>query len=349
MRRALLPALLALAAGAAAAQAPAHAQAWLYESAQTVPSTDTGWDYITLDPASSRLFVARRKDGLLVWNTKTREARTVENSVGANGVVLVPEFNRAYVAMTDGTVLAVDLATLAPLARTDLGIGDLNQGFYEPTQKRVHMIAGARPDKTTWVSLDAATGAVQGRTEFNSRKMDTPATDGQGNIFAPMRDRNLLHLVDAKDLSITKTWRLGDCVQPVEVHWDHVAERILIACRGDKPVFVALNPAAGIVATLPIGRGVDGMVVDERRNLIATAGGVDGTLSVIRRDGPDSYSLVETIATRPMARVVQLDPETSRLFTVSASYTQPIGAAGVDAKPPFYHPDSFTILTYRAP
>ena len=49
-----------------------------------------------------------------------------------------------------------------------------------------------------------------------------------------------------------------------------------------------------------------------------------------------------------MARVVQMDPATSRLFTVSASFTQP-APVGAEAKPPFYHPDSFTILTYRAP
>jgi outer membrane protein assembly factor BamB len=109
---------------------PASAQTWLFESAQAIPSTDTGWGYITLDPPSGRLFVARRDDGLLVWNTKTHEAVTVENSKGANGVVIVPDVRRGYAAMTDGTVLIFNLDTLKPISREDLGVGDLNQGFY---------------------------------------------------------------------------------------------------------------------------------------------------------------------------------------------------------------------------
>ncbi|MGI4955538.1 MAG: YncE family protein [Janthinobacterium lividum] len=358
---------------------PAQAQTWFAESAQAIPSADSGWNTVTLEPARHRLFVARHSDGLLVWDTRTRQAVTVENSKGASGTVLVPEFNRAYVAMLDGTVLVLDLATLKPIARTDLEAGDLTDGFYEPTQKRVHLITGSRPEKTTWVTLDAATGQVVSRTEFNSRKMDRPvageaisgpggssgASPGggpgtspgggsaggpggtEGAIYATMRDRNLLLQLDPKDLSQQKTWKLGDCTQPVASAWDAAAKRVLIACRGDKPVFVALDPAAGVVATVPIGRGVDGLVSDEARHLIVTANGLDGTMSVIRQAGPNEYALVETIATRPMARTVAIDPESHRLFSVTASFTQPAPGADGKTPPAFYHPDSFTILTYR--
>jgi DNA-binding beta-propeller fold protein YncE len=343
MRRALLLVLLL----AVAPVSGAMAQTWLFEGAHTIASTDTGWDYLTLSPDGAHLFAARRADGLLVWDTKAAKGVTVENSTGANGVVLVPPTGRGYVAMTDGTVMTFDIKSLKPLSRIDLGVGDLNGGFWEPTRNRVHMITATGAEKTTWVSLDAATGEVVGKTEFNSRKMDTPATDGRGAIYAPMRDKALLQQLDAKDLSLTKTWKLGDCQQPVAVEWDEAAGRVLVACRGDKPVFVALNPATGVVATIPIGRGVDGLVMDTKRHLIVTANGQDGTMTVIRQDTPDTYALVETIATRPMARVLQLDEATERLFTVTASFTQP--APGADGKPlpPIYHPDSFTILTFR--
>lgn len=326
---------------------PASAQTWLFDSAQTLSSTDTSWDNITFDPASNLLFIARRSDGLMAWNVKTREAHTIEDSKGANGLVLAPDVKRAYVAMIDGTMLTLDLATLKPIGRTDLETGDLDTGFYEPTQKRVYMLSGPRNDKTTWISIDAATSQVLGRTEFNAKVMDTPATDGRGAIFAPMRDRNLLQQLDAKNLSLQKTWKLGDCMQPVSVRWEQPIERLLIACRGDKPVFVVLNPVAGVVATVPIGRGVDGMVVDEERHLVVTANGADSTLSVIRSDGPDAWSLVETISSRPMASVLARDPVSNRLFSVTASFTIP--APDKDGKQPavFYHPDSFSILTWR--
>jgi hypothetical protein len=67
--------------------------------------------------------------------------------------LLVPEFNRVYVACTDGTVLVLDLVTLKPIERYKVDDGDLNAGFYEPTTKRVHMIVGSRPKTTTWITL----------------------------------------------------------------------------------------------------------------------------------------------------------------------------------------------------
>ena len=327
--------------------APARAQAWFAESAETIPSTGTGWGGVTLDPAGNRLFVARRQDGLLVWDTRTRQARTVENSKGANATVLAPEFGRAYVAMVDGTMLTVDLHTLEPLERTDLGAGDLGDGVYDPVQKRIYMISGPRPEKTVWITVDAATGKPLARTEFNSKLMDTPAIGEDGAVFATMRDRASLQQLASKDLALQKTWKLGDCQQPAAAEWDAAAHRVLIACRGDKPVFVALDPAAGVVATVPIGRGVESLVIDHQRHLVVTANALDGTLSVIRQNAPNEYALVETIATRPLAGGLAIDPATQRLFTVTASATQP--ATGADGKVPpmIFHPDSFTILTYR--
>src|SRR5262249_27253790 len=96
----------------------------------------------------------------------------------------------------------------------------------------------------------------------------------------------------------------------------------------------------------PIGRGIDGLVLDEHRHLIVTANGVDANLSVIRQNGPDSYTPVAAIGTRPMARVLVIEPKTGRLFTVTAGFTQP--APGVDGKPSpvVYHDNSYTVLTY---
>jgi len=83
---------------------PAAGPLYTLENATTLPSTNTGWDYMSFDSATGRLFLDRRLDGLTVFDIDTHSATTVENSKGANGALLVPEFNRVYVACTDGTV-----------------------------------------------------------------------------------------------------------------------------------------------------------------------------------------------------------------------------------------------------
>src|SRR4030081_2776780 len=65
------------------------------QNATTLPSADTGWDYIAFDAATGRLFMDRRADGLTVFDVnKHAVIGNVENSKGANGTRLLPEFNR---------------------------------------------------------------------------------------------------------------------------------------------------------------------------------------------------------------------------------------------------------------
>lgn len=69
-------------------------------------------------------------------------------------------------------------------------------------------------------------------------------------------------------------------------------------------------------------------------------------MSLIRQDDPDRYALVETLATRQMARVLATDRTSKRLFIVTASYTEMAPGPDGKAPPPAFHRDSFTALTY---
>ncbi|HTS58029.1 MAG TPA: hypothetical protein VMH03_10795 [Terriglobales bacterium] len=68
-----------------------------------------------------------------------------------------------------------------------------------------------------------------------------------------------------------------------------------------------------IIATLPIGDHVDATAFDPETKLIFNSNG-EGTITVIRQDSPDKYSLVETVKTAPQAKTMALDPKTHRLF-----------------------------------
>jgi DNA-binding beta-propeller fold protein YncE len=174
-----------------------------------------------------------------------------------------------------------------------------------------------------------------------------PPWTGAVTSSRQQRDNNTILKLSTDDLKIEETWALGDCVQPVAVEFDHATDRLLIGCRGDKPVFIAVDVANGkIVATLPIGRGVDGLALDEDHHVIVTTNGVDANMSVILQEAPDRYRTLGTVTTRPMARVMAMDPKTKRVFTVAADSTQP--GPGPDGKlpPPIFHDNSYTVLTY---
>jgi DNA-binding beta-propeller fold protein YncE len=341
-------ALAAIAASTFATAAEAADPLYKLGSATVLRSTDTDWDYAKLEPHGSRLFIARRKDGLVVFDVNTRrEVGTVANSVGANGPLLLPQFHRGYAAMTDGTLLIFDLKTLKAIDRIKLADdGGLNGAVYDPATKRVQVVVGARTETSHYYTLDAASGRLLAKTPFPFKKMDDPAPDGKGHLFAPARYDNVILKLDSSDLTEKARFTVGPCVQPVAVEYQESTNRLLIGCRGDKPVLIAMDAADGkIVGQVPIGKGIDGLAIDEKRGRIVTSNGGDATLSVIGQTGADSYKLLGNVATRPMARIMQIDERTGRLFLVTADHTLP-PADAKDAAPMF-HPNSFTVLEYK--
>lgn len=340
-------ALAGIAGATLAGAAPAD-PLYTIEKATVLPSTDSDWDYIKLEPHGTRLFIARRKDGLTVYDVKTHKVvGQVANSAGANGPLLLPEFDRGYVAMTDGSLLSFELKSLKVIARIPLAKdGGLNGVVYDPATRRIHAVVGSRPAESAWFTLDAATGKPLSSKVFPFKKMDDPAPDGKGHLFAPARYDRILMRLDSRTLAEQARWNI-DCEQVVAVEYQHKTDRILIGCRGDKPVFIAVDPATGReVARVPIGKGIDGMGVDEARGRIITTNGGDSSMTVIRQDGPDSYRLLGNVQTRPQARVMQVDEKDGRVYTVTADATFPAPDAK-GASVPTFHPNSFVVLTYK--
>ena len=104
--------------------------------------------------------------------------------------------------------------------------------------------------------------------------------------------------------------------------------------------------AGKVVATLPIGTGVDGAGYDAA-SANAFASNADGTLTVIHQDTPDQYHVLETVATPQASRNMGLDPTNHRVFMVSAMFgPAPAGGRGRGA----VLPGSFNLLVIeRAP
>jgi hypothetical protein len=86
--------------------------------------------------------------------------------------------------------------------------------------------------------------------------------------------------------------------------------------------------AGKIVATAPIGAGVDGAGFDAGSGN-AFASGADGTLTVIHEDAPNRYRVVQTLETMKGSRNMGLDTLTHTIFLSGATFEpQAPGARG---------------------
>src|ERR1700730_1647833 len=91
MKRALVAFLLPAAATAHAASS--------YHVIRHVPiGGEGGWDYITLDSASRRIYQSHRDRVMVLDADKGTIVGTIMNTPGVHGVALAPELNRGFVS-----------------------------------------------------------------------------------------------------------------------------------------------------------------------------------------------------------------------------------------------------------
>jgi len=102
----------------------------------------------------------------------------------------------------------------------------------------------------------------------------------------------------------------------------------------------------GIVATLPIGRGVDATAFDPETALAFSSNG-EGTLTVVREESPEKFTVVENVLTQRGARTMALDLKTHQVFLATAEFGAPPAATSENPHPrPSLVPGSFVILVF---
>jgi DNA-binding beta-propeller fold protein YncE len=170
-------------------------------------------------------------------------------------------------------------------------------------------------------------------------KPEYGASAGDGKVYANLTDTSEVVEIDAKGLAVTRRWSTGACKQPVSMALDVAHHRLFSGCRSGV-MAISDYQAGKVVATVPIGSGVDGAGFDPASG-DAFASNADGTLTVIHQDTPDQYHVVGTLQTPQASRNMGLDPTTHRVFVVSAKFG-PAPATGRGRAPVLA--DSFSLM-----
>ena len=74
-----------------------------------------------------------------------------------------------------------------------------------------------------------------------------------------------------------------------------------------------------IIDQITIGNRCDGVVFDASTKTIYTSNGI-GTISVIKQDRSDKYTLLDDVVTKKGARTIALDSDTHQLYLPTAEY-----------------------------
>ena len=305
------PLLLLLCAAGAALAAPQHAVS--YRITRTVPlGPPDGWDYLYFEPQSHRVYVAHGTEITVVDGRSGEIAGRVTGIAGVNGVVALPQWHKGY---TDSrgkkAAVAFDLGTFAVTAEVPADT-DTDAIVYEPVTQRVFVMNGDAEDATVIdAQHDSAVARIplQGQPEF-------AAADGAGHVFVNITDKREIVRIDARSARVEARWPIPSCERPHGLAIDRAARRLFASCVNSVLLVVSADDGH-VVASLPIGKGTDAAAFDPKRRLVFSSNG-EGTLSVIRARSPDQYVALGDIATKPLARTMTLDPQSGRVYLVTA-------------------------------
>ncbi len=160
-------------------------------------------------------------------------------------------------------------------------------------------------------------------------KPEYGASAGDGKVYANLTDTSEVVEIDAKKATVSRHWSTAPCKQPVSMAVDTAHHRLFSGCRSGM-MAVSDYESGKVVATVPIGTGVDGAGYDAASGN-AFASNADGTLTVIHQDTPDQYHVIQTVQTPTGSRNMGLDPTNHRVFLVSGKFEPASGGRGKPA------------------
>src|SRR5262249_48327015 len=206
---------------------------------------DGGWDYLTMDPAAQRLYIARANRVMVVDVKEDKLVGEVPNTSGIHGVALVPERKRGYSSNGgEHTVTVFDLETLKETNRIKVGQRP-DAIIYDPASKRVFtMNAGSKNATAIDVETEQVAGTVplEGRPEF-------AVADGAGQVFVNLEDKSEIVAFDAKKLSVTNHWTLAPGKDPAGLAMDRKNRRLFSTCGNGKMIVMDADNGR-VLATL---------------------------------------------------------------------------------------------------
>jgi DNA-binding beta-propeller fold protein YncE len=305
-----------------------------WDVAKTLPIGGQGsWDYLTVDPATHRLFVPRSTHTMIIDADSGKTLGDIPGQKTAHGVAIVPEVNRGFVTDGggDGAIVIFDLKTYATLGKITAQ-PDADGIIYDPSVGRVLVVSG---DKGVLMSFKPDIDPTNGKLDAPIALGGAPeflAADGKGKVYINLEDKNEVAVVDFKAGKVVARWPVAPGGAPVGMSMDTKTRRLFIGCRKPQKLIVMSADNGKILSDLPIGAGVDATKFDAGQ---AFASCRDGSLAVARETSPGKFEIVQTVKTPQGARTMGIDPTTHRIYLPTAEFEDPKpGATGRPAMKP---------------
>jgi YVTN family beta-propeller protein len=300
-----------------------------------------GWDYLAIDSAAHRLYISRGSRVDVVDIDSGKIVGSIPDTQGVHGIALAKALNRGFTSNgRSNSVTVFDLDTLKITQEVPVPGKNPDAILFDPRNRRIFTFNGASKDATV---LDASTLAVIGTIPLPD-KPEFAADDGHGRIFVNIEsDPGQMVVIDAKTMAKTSTWPLPGCNSPSGLAIDNLRHRLFSVCDG-KVMAVTDSVTGRQVARIAIGEHPDAAAFDAKRATAFSSNG-EGTLTIVRQESADRYTVAGNLPTQRGARTMALDASTGKIYLATAEFGPPPAATAEQPRPrPALVADSFVVL-----
>lgn len=277
-----------------------------------------GWDYLTVESDTHRLFVPRSTHTMVIDADSGKVIGDIPGQKTAHGVAIVPEVGRGFISDGggNGAVLIFDLKTYAVLGKITAQ-PDADGIIYDPGTKLVLVVSG---DGGVLMTLKPDVDPVHGKIDSPidlGGKPEFLSADNAGKVYINLEDKDQLAVVDLTGRKVLAHWPVSPGGEPVGLSLDRLKGRLFIGCRKPQKMIVMSTDGGKILASLPIGAGVDATKFDDGE---AFASCRDGSLAVISEKSPERFEVAQIVKTLEGARTMGIDSSTHTIYLPTAEF-----------------------------
>jgi len=288
-----------------------------------------GWDYLTVDATTHRLFVPRSTHTMVIDADSGKILGDIPGQTTAHGVAIVPSAGRGFI--TDGGggggIVVFDLKSYAVLGRIPT-MPDSDGIIYDAGTGLVLAVSGDGGALMTFKpDIDPKNGKIDPPVKLGGAP-EFLAADGRGKVYINLEDKDTVAVVDLHSGKVIARWPVVPGGQPVGMAMDAKAHRLFIGCRKPQLMIVMNSDSGKVEASLPIGAGVDATKIMDGK---AFASCRDGSLTVAG-DKNGKFEVEQVVKTPVGARTMGVD-ETSHLIYLPTAELEPATTGRPKAKP----------------
>lgn len=281
------------------------------------------WDYITVDPATQRVYVSHGDRVTVVdGNNGGLIGQVTGFPGGTHGIAISTVTGKGYSDDGEaGTIGAFDLKTLK-ITQSIAGRPDADGIVLDAASGHVFISNGESKDVSV---VDPKTDRNIG-TISTGGKVEFEATDGKGKLYVNGEEKEEVVRIDTRSNKVDAHWPLTNCRSPHGLAMDVTTRRLFVGCTNEMLVVVSADDGREI-AHLPIGKGSDAVVFDPVRKRVFSSNGRDGTITVLGETDSDHFVSLGNVTTGVTARTMAINPLSGRLY-VAVADVEPGTTAG---------------------